>query len=364
MKVYVYAICKDEEQFVNRWVDSMEEADKIFVLDTGSTDNTIDKLKKRNVYVKQKIIKPWRFDVARNESLKLIPKDADICVCTDLDEVFNKGWRKELEKVWKKDTNRCRYIYNWSLDKNNKPIVSFYYEKIHSLKDYKWIYPVHEVLTTPIKENYCITDKIVLNHYPDSTKSRSNYLPLLELSVKEEKESDRNTHYLGREYMFHQEYKKAIKTLKKHINLKTATWKDEKSASKRFIGRCYKCLNNIKEARKWYKKAIKEAPYLRDPYVELGILEYENNNYQQSKKYLEQALQIKNHERTYINEPFSWNHTIHDILSIIYYNENNLIKSYENIKKATLLKSDDKRLKENEVIIKEQLLKAINNLEI
>ena len=98
MKVCVYAICKNEEQFVDRWVDSMSEADEIYVLDTGSTDKTVKKLKKRGVKVSVKKIEPWRFDVARNESLKLVPEDTDICVCTDLDEVFNKGWKKRLEK--------------------------------------------------------------------------------------------------------------------------------------------------------------------------------------------------------------------------------------------------------------------------
>ena len=49
MKVCVYAICKNEELFVDRWVDSMQEADEIYVLDTGSTDQTVEKLRKRGV---------------------------------------------------------------------------------------------------------------------------------------------------------------------------------------------------------------------------------------------------------------------------------------------------------------------------
>ena len=92
-KVIVYAISKNEEKFVDRWVDSMKEADAIYVLDTGSKDKTVKKLKKRGVFVKTKKIKPWRFDTARNESLKLVPIDCDICVCTDLDEVFEADLR-------------------------------------------------------------------------------------------------------------------------------------------------------------------------------------------------------------------------------------------------------------------------------
>ena len=118
-KIYVYAICKNEEKFVNRWVNSMKEADGIYVLDTGSTDNTRKKLKKLGVNVKKKIINPWRFDVARNESLKLVPEDADICICTDLDEIFEEGWREKLEKIWDKNTTRLTYNYNWKSSAHN-----------------------------------------------------------------------------------------------------------------------------------------------------------------------------------------------------------------------------------------------------
>ena len=197
-KVCVYAICKNEEKFINRWVESMKEADEIYVLDTGSTDNSRKLLKKLGVNVKKKVINPWRFDVARNESLKMVPLDADICVCTDIDEILLPGWRKELEKVWKKKTNRILYTYNWSLDENNNPLVSFYTEKIHDRKNYIWTHPIHEVLTYQGKKECKVTtDSIVLNHYPDKEKSRSSYLPLLELSVKVDPEDDRNMHYLG-----------------------------------------------------------------------------------------------------------------------------------------------------------------------
>ena len=55
-KVCVYAICKNEEKFINRWVESMKEADEIYVLDTGSTDNSRKLLKKLGVNVKKKVI--------------------------------------------------------------------------------------------------------------------------------------------------------------------------------------------------------------------------------------------------------------------------------------------------------------------
>ena len=357
-KVCVYGICKNEEKFVKRWYESMKEADAIFVLDTGSTDNTVKLLKEFGVNVRTSKIEPWRFDVARNKSLDLIPDDYDICVCTDLDEVFEKGWRKYLEDSWVGSTSRARYNYNWSLDDNNRPLVNFYIDKIHQRKNYKWTHPVHEVLTfLGDKENIITIDNIVLNHYPDKSKSRSSYLPLLELSVKEDPNDDRNMHYLGREYMYYGKWNEAIDTLIKHLSLKTATWNDERCASMRFISRCYRHLNRYEEARMWLDKAIKEAPYLRDPYMERALLEYDLENYEEVKKYCLLALKIKNHPKTYINEIFSWNNTVYDLLAISSYYLNELDKAIEYEKLALTMEPDNERLKSN----LEKLEKYIEN---
>ena len=121
-KICVYAISKNEEKFVDRFMDAIGEECPVYVLDTGSTDNTVEMLKKRGAFVTKKIINPWRFDVARNESLKLIPDDVDICICLDLDEVIDKDFIKKINNIWKDDTTRLRYNYNWSHDDNGNPI--------------------------------------------------------------------------------------------------------------------------------------------------------------------------------------------------------------------------------------------------
>ena len=321
MKVVVYAISKNEEKFVKRFCDSVRDADSVYVLDTGSTDKTVELLREEGVVVKVKEINPWRFDTARNESLKMVPEDVEVCICLDLDEVLVPGWRSELEKIWSSGINRVRYIYNWSLDNDGKPIVSFYGEKIHSRNSYHWTHPVHEVLEYDNSdERVIVTDNIIINHYPDSSKSRSSYLPLLELSVKEDPDDDRNMHYLGREYMYYSRWNDCIDTLIRHLKLPNAVWKDERCASMRFIGRSYLNLGRYDEAKLWLEKAIKEAPYLRDPYVEMALLEYQMGNDLEVIKNCILALTIKENKKTYINEKFCYDYTIDDLLSISYYN--------------------------------------------
>ena len=355
MKVCVYAIAKNEEKFVSRWVKSMKEADEIFVLDTGSTDNTVAELKKLGVNVTVKKIEPWRFDVARNESLKLVSTDTDICVCTDLDEVFEEGWREKLEIAWEPNTTRARYNYNWSFDENGNPAVNFYIEKMHKREGYQWTHPVHEVLTYEKEEQTITIPNITLNHYPDAKKSRSNYLPLLELSVKEAPEDDRNMHYLGREYMYYGKWNEAIDTLIKHLNLKSATWKDERAASMRFIARSYIALKRYEEARMWLDKAMEEAPYLRDAYIERAILENQFENWKLVEKYCQKALEIKTQQKSYINEPFSWNHTVYDLLSLSYYYQGDYKKALNYIKQAIELCPNDDRLLNNKNLIEAQI---------
>ncbi len=356
-KVCVYAICKNEEKFVDRWVNSMKEADEIYVLDTGSSDNTVEKLKKLGVKVVQEEIKPWRFDVARNKSLDMVSLDTDICVCTDLDEVFDIGWRSKMEDAWSKGADKLKYYYIWNFDEFGKPATTFYMAKVHKREGYKWHHPVHEVLNTIVGEKEVIVPGVILKHYPDNTKSRGSYLPLLELSVKEDSEDDRNMHYLGREYMYYGRYQEAIDTLIKHLSLKRATWRAERCASMRFISRCYINLERRREAEMWLKLAIKEEPKLREGYVELAQLYCDDKRYDEAYQLLKEAFLIKNKEDIYINEAFAWNDYIYELMGIVCYNLGLIPESLYNMEEALNKNPKSERIKNNVSLIKRELEK-------
>lgn len=353
IKICVYAICKNEEKFVDRWYESIKDADGIFVLDTGSTDNTIEKLKNYGVCVKQMKIKPWRFDVARCEALKMIPEDFDICISLDLDEIMLDGWKENILKVWKSDTDRLRYVYNWYIE-DGIPKITYYAEKIHKRNGCKWVNPVHEVLEFGHSEKQVFTDDVIVNHYPDREKSRSSYLPLLELSIKENPNNDRNMHYLGREYMYYGRWNDAIDTLIKHLKMKNATWKDERCASMRFIARCYKALNRYDEALMWLLKAINEAPYLRDPYTETAILYFILEDFENVCKYGNKALEIKYNPKTYMNEVFSYDETLNDLLSISYFYLGDYENAIKNAKEALKINPNNERIKKNLKVFKDE----------
>ena len=75
LPVYVVSIAKNEEKFVRTWAESAKGADGIFLLDTGSTDNTVAIAKECGVTVFEQVFSPWRFDTARNYLLDSLPPD-------------------------------------------------------------------------------------------------------------------------------------------------------------------------------------------------------------------------------------------------------------------------------------------------
>ena len=79
MKVAVYTIALNEAANAQRWADSAADADYRIVADTGSSDDTVERLTRAGVTVHQIAIRPWRFDDARNAAMALIPDDVDVC---------------------------------------------------------------------------------------------------------------------------------------------------------------------------------------------------------------------------------------------------------------------------------------------
>jgi len=355
-KICVYAICKNEEKFVDRWMDSMEEADLVVVTDTGSKDDTVQKLKERGADVYMDVVSPWRFDVARNISLSHVPDNVDICVCTDFDEVFLPGWRSLLESAWHADTKKGKYIYNWSLKEDGTPYVQIHYSKIHSRKDYKWSYPVHEWLsyigTEP--EKTVFIEGMVLNHYPDPCKSRGSYLPLLEMAVKEDPLGDRVAYYLGREYMYRGEWEKCIETLQRHLELPTAVWKEERSASMRWIAHSCHKLGKKEEAFGWYFRAIAEAPDMRDAYVECAKMAYYEKDWPMVFAMTEEALKIKEKSVSYVNMGYSWDHTPSDLGAIACYWLCMFERARAHAREALNFSPNDGRLKNNLKLIEDK----------
>ena len=362
VKIVVYAISKNESKFVKRWMDSMKEADAVVVLDTGSTDGTAKMLSDLGAKVETKVITPWRFDVSRNASMDLATRlhpDADLLVCTDLDEYFLPGWRAKLEKAWRtvcanlsdKDApvpTTVQYEYVWNFNADGSDGTKYWYEKIHTPSSgARWTHPVHEILSYSTEKVMVRVPSVRLEHHADPTKSRGQYLALLETSVKEAPNDDRNMHSLGREYMFRGRWDDAIRTLKRHISLSSATWPAERGNSMRFIARCYAEKGDRQNQEIWLWRAISESVKQREAALDLAELLNKEKDWTELVRVCEIILSRTEKVMTYITKAEAWGSRPYDLYSVGLWNTGKCGEAIVAAKRALELAPDNDRIRKN-----------------
>ena len=342
MKICVYAISLNESKFAARFCEAARDADLIFVADTGSTDATVGILRENGATVVPISIKPWRFDDARNAALALLPEDIDVCVSLDIDEVLQPGWREEIERVWIPGTTRMRYGFDWGAG------IVFLYEKFHARHGVRWSLPCHEYLVpdrTP--EVWANTDKLLVVHQPDPTKSRAQYLDLLRVSVEENPTEPRNAFYYARELSFRSMWREAIVEARRYLALPRATWTNERCYAMRVIARSYQELGEWADALKWARDATSEAPDTREPWHDLALACYRTARWAECFGAAMTCLGITQYEKLYTVDPAVWGAAPHDLASIAAWNLKLYDVAIEQARKAVELEPDNLRLRQN-----------------
>jgi len=323
-RIAVYAIAKNEEKHVRRFYESAKDADLVVVADTGSTDGTLEALEAlwdlepqvQNLSVYSISVQPWRFDIARNANMALIPADFDVCVCIDLDEELQPGWRQEIERVWKPETTQLTYMFDWGVG------IKFKYEKIHSRNGWRWEGACHELIIPDPRARVvrADTDMLLLIHKPDPSKSRGQYLELLETTVKERIDHSRTQFYYARELTFFGRWDDAIRELNVYLESQNANWINERCYAMRLIGRCWKEKGDFYQALAWFRRACAEAPHTREPWCELALALHDARAWPECYAAATNALAIANQERVYTNDPAVWGFQAHDLAAVAAWN--------------------------------------------
>jgi glycosyltransferase involved in cell wall biosynthesis len=360
-KTCVYAIALNEIKHVDRFMDAAQDADLILVCDTGSTDGTPDRLRERGAVVYDILQSPWRFDLARNTALNLIPKDVDLCLSIDLDEELQPGWAESLEEAWQ-ETNgtlnraNCDLVYTW--DANGNPQNRLSPQRIHSRRNYVWRHPCHEALYwvgTNTEVSVKSTD-ISIHHRPDNNKSRGQYLDLLHQATVEDSNSARMCYYYARELYFRAQWDKAIQEFQRHLSLPQSKWNEERASSYRFISKCYRQLGNNKQSLAVALKGLGECDYTRDPWMEVAWAAFACQDWNTCYWAATKCLAI-NYRSGYASDGRCWNWEPYDHAAISAY----YIGLYDSAlalgQKALEVEPNNPRLMENLRFYQEKLSK-------
>ena len=241
MKIAACTICKNEENNVARWLKHTKDFDYRIVLDTGSTDETIDLFKKSNVILHEKTFEPFDFSKARNHVLTLVPIDTDWIIWPDLDEYYCDDWRALLEKAINDNPSATRILYPsviyrdgiLEIPQEDKTVMDC---KIHKANVYKWIQPIHEHLV-PItdKDGHLHIDNIVRYHYHVSSEQRDElYFDIAKRAADADPADDWNIWFVLNESYKQQNADNVIKYGNIYLDL-TKPYTDFRSLAHMFI---------------------------------------------------------------------------------------------------------------------------------
>ena len=300
MKIVVTTIMLDESpEFIERWAKSALDADEMVLVDTGSTNDAVSVAKDLGITVHQILVKPFRFDVARNAGIALLP-DADLVVKLDVDEVLSEGWRDALEDA--PPAQRYSYRYIWNYTDDGAPDIEFSADHTHARYGWQWEHPVHESLRSNPRAAHDIVfvPGMTIEHRSDPTKSRGQYLELLDQAVAEDPFNDRMAHYHARELFFRGQWVASREEFVRHLTLPTSVWAAERAQSYRYLAK----MDTFPE--RWLLKAAGEDPNRREVWVDLMNLALERDNTLQAKGYAARAWQIRERPGDYMSEAAAW----------------------------------------------------------
>lgn len=339
IKIAIYTICKNEQHHVERWAKSNTEADLRLVCDTGSSDNTVELLKNHNVQVVPITVSPWRFDIARNTALNLLPKDIDVCIWQDLDEELLPGWRYQLESHWQHDITCVNHRYR----NNNNPWQ--WHSKIHARHNCHWTGAVHETLKWTIPEKEIYIDQLYLDEHQDVSKNRKGYFDLLLKKVEEGDHHWRTYYFLANEYQVNNDLYNAIETRIKSYE----ACKDGEIVSAyiaKNIAKNYSYLGDIKKAKHWFNISLSHGDE-RETWFSLAEFYHNQKDWEQTYICCKKCLSITEARNGFTYDSAAWGYLIYDIaaLSAYYLGLHNIAYNYG--LQAHKYAPNDERLKKN-----------------
>lgn len=310
MKVAVYTIALNESAHAERWANSAVDADYRVVVDTGSTDDTVERLQRAGVTVHRITVNPWRFDVARNTAMALLPADVDVCCSMDMDRYLEPGWRPKLEAAWTADTTAlfCRTVYRAHPD-DPGILRGWPTKNFHHRWGYRFTRPVHEALTYSGREVTRDCPDVVMCEVQDLTKeTRRQYLPLMELALKEDPNDAQICFWLGRDYMWANRPEDASRLLNHYLDLPTSTWSEERSEAMRFLSR-----TEPDKTIYWLDKARTEAPHRREVWLDLAEQYHRQSDWHNLYWACGNGIERTRRTNSYLDDGQSWDFRIFDL---------------------------------------------------
>ena len=288
-------IVKDEEFHIARCLDSVSElVDEIIIIDTGSTDRTVEIASN---YTSKVYSYPWRDDFADARNYSFSKASMDYCMWMDADDILEEVQKDkflQLKQSLSSDIDIVMMKYNTSFDEAGKPSFSYFRERwIRNCTEYRWIGEVHEVI--PPKGRIIYSD-IAISHKKMGAGDPDRNLKIYQKIIADGKILEpRQQYYYGRELYYHKQYKEAVSVLEEFL-LSAEGWIENKIEACSVCANCYYQLGQEESALVSLLRSMSFDLPRAELCCEIGKYFLEHGNYHNAVYWYETALNTPKNE--------------------------------------------------------------------
>lgn len=275
----VCVIAKNEEALIGRMLESVREADQIVVVDTGSTDRTVEIARSFGAEVYLDFIWVDAFDLAQNHAKSKMKTDWILSI--DCDEFLTCSFEEVRRAV-----DQARDTVRVTMTAEGDPDNHFGFPRLfRNCPEIHWEKAIHKHLNIPGEGEEVGNVKITYGYSPAHLNDPDRSLRMLERTVELEENPVRNLYYLGREYYYKQRFQDTIDTLSRYV--KVSHWPAEEADAHLIIAQAQYELAKVEQSSERMEasagailQAIKINPNFKEAILFMAMISSEANRSQ------------------------------------------------------------------------------------
>lgn len=287
MTLSVCLIVKNEEDVIARCLGCVRKfADEIIVADTGSTDGTVETIKK---FTEKLYFFPWNDDFSAARNFVLDQATCDYVMWLDADDVVtdeNIAIIKQL--LCSPDFDMAFLKYATGFD-GERPNFIYYRERIfRRSKHYRFCGAVHEAVVPEGKIVY--SDAVIAHKKMHAGDPLRNLHILQKQILRGEKLNSREKFYYGRELLFHGMYPESCAVLEDFLH--GDGWVENKIEACLNLYRAYRAMGKDERAVNALLRSFMFAPPRSEACCILGDRFLNDGNLSAAEYWYRQALAV------------------------------------------------------------------------
>lgn len=257
-------IVKNEQEMLARCLESVKEADDIYILDTGSIDNTIEIAKRYTTHVFDDYKWNDNYAEARNKVLDKIREDYknsdEVVYITSIDaDEFCHDFSKVREAVEEADKKGALAVDVKLISEQDKQ--AHFYPRLFKMSDKVWW---EGAWHNHISEKAMFTSKVEITYgySPAHIIDKDRALRIAGKEIAKPDHSPRTEFYYGREFWYRQKFKECAEIMEGY--LKRAFFLAEKADAYLILSKCYWTMGRGDEAREACANALIINPHFKE----------------------------------------------------------------------------------------------------